>query len=34
MYTERPRRIELNLGVHNMCLLIKWLFKLLNGDGV
>jgi hypothetical protein len=24
----------LNLGVHNKCLLSKWLFKLLNGDGV
>jgi len=24
----------LNLGVHNKCLLSKWLFKLINGDGV
>ena len=24
----------LNLDVHNMCLLSKWLFRLLNGDGV
>ena len=24
----------LNLDVHNKCLLSKWLFKLLNGDGV
>jgi hypothetical protein len=24
----------LNLGVHNRCLLSKWLFKLINRDGV
>jgi hypothetical protein len=24
----------LNLEVHNKCLLSKWLFKLINGDGV
>ena len=24
----------LNLDVHNKCLLSKWLFKLMNGDGV
>ena len=24
----------LNLDVHNKCLLSKWLFKLINGDGV
>jgi hypothetical protein len=24
----------LNLGVHNKCLLSKWLFRLLNGDGI
>jgi hypothetical protein len=24
----------LNLGVHNRCLLSKWLFRLLNGDEI
>jgi hypothetical protein len=24
----------LNLEIHNKCLLNKWLFKLINGDGV
>ena len=24
----------LNLDVHNKCLLSKWFFKLVNGDGV
>jgi hypothetical protein len=24
----------LNLEIHNKCLLSKWLFKLINGDGV
>ena len=35
MYVERLRGLGvLNLDAHNRCLLIKWLFRLLNGDGI
>jgi hypothetical protein len=35
LYTERSRGLGvLNLDVQNRCLLSKWLFKLLNEDGV
>ena len=35
MYAKRSKGLGvLNLDVHNRCLLSKWLFRLLNGDGI
>jgi len=35
LYTERSGGLGvLNLDIQNRCLLSKWFFKLLNGDGI